>query len=82
MTATKASITVNEDLMTWAKKAAKAQGVNLSQFVTEALAAQKRGEAIDRLVKKGLQGKSAKEIERARRQVYLEFYPPGEEDVA
>jgi post-segregation antitoxin (ccd killing protein) len=74
MAAEKISVTVDEDLMKWARAAAKKRRMTLSAVVAESLELQRQHHARERYLKEALAGISASEIERRTAQAYREIF--------
>lgn len=73
MTAAKISITVDEDLVIWARRAAKTQRASLSAFVADALAQQRQHQARQKYLKKVLAGVPPDELERKIAQAHRDL---------
>ena len=80
MAAEKISVTVDEDLMKWARGAAKKRRMTLSAVVAEALEWQRQHQARERYLKEALAGVAADEIERLTAEAYREIF--GRSDAA
>lgn len=80
MAAEKISVTVDEDLMKWARSAAKKRRMTLSAVVAEALALQRQYQARERYLEKALAGLSSEEIERRSAEAFREIF--GSSDAA
>lgn len=74
MAAEKISVTVDEDLMKWARGAAKKRKTTLSAVVAQALALQKQHEARERYLDKALAGLSEAEIEARSAEAFREIF--------
>ncbi|HEX7478646.1 MAG TPA: hypothetical protein VF331_12620 [Polyangiales bacterium] len=80
MAAEKISVTVDEDLMKWARGAAKKRRMTLSAVVAEALELQRQHQARERYLKEALSDISEEEIERRTAETYREIF--GQSDAA
>jgi len=80
MAAEKISVTVDEELMKWARSAAKKRRMTLSAVVAEALALQRQHHARERYLKEALAGIPEAEIERRTAEAYREIF--GHSDAA
>jgi hypothetical protein len=80
MAAEKISVTVDEELMKWARGAAKRRRMTLSAVIAEALELQRQHQARERYLKEALAGISKKEIERRTAEAYREIF--GRSDAA
>jgi post-segregation antitoxin (ccd killing protein) len=80
MAAEKISVTVDEDLMKWARGAAKKRRMTLSAVVAEALELQRQHQARERYLKEALSDISEEEIERRTAEAYREIF--GQSDAA
>jgi hypothetical protein len=80
MAAEKISVTVDEELMKWARGAAKRRRTTLSALVSRALELQKQHEARERYLEKALAGMSPAELERQTAEAYRQIF--GREDAA
>lgn len=74
MAAEKISVTVDEDLMKWARRTAKKRRMSLSAVVAEALELQRQHQARERYLRGALAGMSAEEIERRTAEAYREIF--------
>jgi post-segregation antitoxin (ccd killing protein) len=74
MAAEKISVTVDEELMKWARSAAKRRRMSLSAVVTEALALQRQHQARERYLQHALAGMSVSEIERRTAEAFREIF--------
>ena len=74
MAAEKISVTVDEDLMKWARTAAKRRKMTLSAVVAEALALQRQHQARERYLEKALAGLSQEEIEARSAEAFREIF--------
>ena len=74
MAAEKISVTVDEDLMKWARGAAKKRRMTLSAVVAEALELQRQQQTRERYLKEALAGVAADEIERLTADAYREIF--------
>ncbi len=74
MAAEKISVTVDEDLMKWARSAARKRRMTLSAVVAEALALQRQHQARERYLEKALAGLSAEEIEARSAEALREIF--------
>lgn len=80
MAAEKISVTVDADLMKWARSAAKKRRLTLSAVVAEALALQRQQQAREQFLKQALSGIAPQEIERRTADAYREIF--GRSDTA
>lgn len=80
MASEKISVTVDEDLMKWARGAAKKRRMTLSAVVAEALELQRQHQARERYLKEALAGVAADDIERLTAEAYREIF--GRSDAA
>ena len=80
MAAEKISVTVDEELMKWARSAAKKRRMTLSAVVAEALELQRQHQARERYLKEALADLSEDEIERRTAEAYREIF--GQSDAA
>lgn len=80
MAAEKISVTVDEELMKWARGAAKKRRMTLSAVVAEALELQRQHQARERYLKEALAGVPADEVERLTAEAYREIF--GRSDAA
>jgi hypothetical protein len=80
MAAEKVSVTVDEELMKWARSAAKKRRMTLSAVIAEALELQRQHQARERYLKEALAGLSENEIERKTAEAYREIF--GQPDAA
>ena len=80
MAAEKVSVTVDENLMKWARAAAKKRRTTLSALVAEALESQRQHQARERYLKEALAGLSPDEIESRTADAYREIF--GRSDAA
>jgi hypothetical protein len=78
--AEKISVTVDENLMKWARSAAKKRRMTLSAVVAEALELQRQHQARERFLKEALAGVAADEVERLTADAYREIF--GRSDAA
>jgi post-segregation antitoxin (ccd killing protein) len=74
MAAEKVSVTVDEDLMKWARSAAKKRRLTLSALVAEALLMQRQHQARERFLKEALSGIAPEEVERRTADAYREIF--------
>ncbi len=74
MGAEKISITVAEELVTWARAEAKRQRTKLSGFMAAALKRERQHQARERYLKKALAGRSPAELERGAAEAYRDIY--------
>ena len=74
MAAEKISVTVDEEIMRWARTAAKKRRMTLSAVVAEALELQRQHQARERYLKEALSGLSEDEIERRTAEAYREIF--------
>jgi post-segregation antitoxin (ccd killing protein) len=80
MPAEKISVTVDDQLMKWARSAAKKRGMTLSAMVAEALELQKQHQARERYLTEALAGLSASEIDRRTAKAFQQIF--GQSDAA
>ena len=80
MAAEKISVTVDEELMKWARSTAKRRRMTLSAVVAEALELQRQHQARERYLKEALAGIPEDEIERRTVEAYREIF--GQSDAA
>ncbi len=80
MPAEKISVTVDEQLMKWARAAAKKRRMTLSAMVAEALELRRQHEARERYLERALAGMSAAEIERRSAKAFKQIF--GQSDAA
>ena len=74
MAAEKISVTVDEDLMKWARGAAKRRRTTLSALVAKALELQKQHEARERYLERALAGIPPRELERRTAEAYRDIF--------
>ena len=74
MPAEKISITVDEELMKWARKVASQRRTTLSAFVAEALELQRQHHARERYLKKALADVPPDELARGTAEAYREIF--------
>lgn len=80
MAAEKISVTVDEQLMKWARSAAKKRRMTLSAMVAEALELRRQHEARERYLERVLAGFSGPEIERRSVRAFKQIF--GHSDAA
>jgi hypothetical protein len=80
MAAEKISVTVDDELMKWARATAKTRRMTLSAVVAEALELQRQHQARERYLKRALAGIAPAEIERRTADAYREIF--GRSDAA
>ena len=74
MATEKISITVNADLMRWARSAAKRRNSSLSALIADALAQERQHQARQRYLAEALAGVPPEELERKVTQAYRELF--------
>lgn len=74
MAAEKISVTVDEELMKWARGTAKKRRMTLSAVVAEALALQRQHQARERYLKEALSSISEDEIAARTVEAYREIF--------
>jgi post-segregation antitoxin (ccd killing protein) len=74
MAAEKISVTVDAELMKWARSAAKKRRLTLSAVVAEALSMHRQHQAREQFLKEALAGVTAEEIERRTAEAYREIF--------
>ena len=74
MAAEKISVTVDEELMQWARRSAKRRRMTLSAVVAEALQLQRQHQARERYLQEALARISPEEIEHRTAEAYREIF--------
>lgn len=74
MAAEKISVTVDAELMKWARGAAKRRGLTLSAVVAEALSMQRQHQAREQFLEEALSGIDPDLIERRTAEAYREIF--------
>lgn len=74
MAAEKISVTVDEELIGWARKVAAQRRTTLSAFVAGALELQRQHQARERYLKRALAGMAPAELERRTAEAYREIF--------
>ena len=74
MAAEKISVTVDADLMKWARSAAKKRRLTLSAMVAEALSMQRQHQAREQFLQEALSGIAPEQIERRTAEAYREIF--------
>lgn len=74
MAAEKISVTVDAELMKWARSAAKKRRLTLSAVVAEALALQRQHHAREQFLNDALSGVDPKELERRTAEAFREIF--------
>jgi hypothetical protein len=80
MPAEKISVTVDEQLVQWARSAAKKRRTTLSAMVTEALELKKQHQARERYLAEALAAVPTKQLERRTAKAFKELF--GDSDAA